>query len=177
MPTKDNQTRILHGHTDGVASVAYSPDGQRIVSTSWDRSVNVWDVVKGSKILSVKGASDWVANGAFSPDGNHIASGRGGGGWDAQTGPLPGYVKVWDSFKGTEILSLKGHKDWVCCVAYSPDGTRIASGSGNSVVAGLAGEIKVWDARKGNRPALPQRPSRRCYQCCFQPRWQTHCQQ
>tara|TARA_B100000029_G_scaffold376681_1_gene371284 strand:- start:191 stop:391 length:201 start_codon:yes stop_codon:yes gene_type:complete len=37
------ELHTLKGHTGYVNSVAFSPDGQRIVSGSWDKSVKIWD--------------------------------------------------------------------------------------------------------------------------------------
>jgi WD40 repeat protein len=37
--------RTLEGHTESVNSVAYSPDGARIISGSWDDTVKVWGAV------------------------------------------------------------------------------------------------------------------------------------
>ena len=55
---------------------------------------------------------------AFSPDGKRLASASGD-----QT------VKVWDAMSGQEMLTLKGHTNWVRGVAFSPDGKRVASAS------------------------------------------------
>jgi tetratricopeptide (TPR) repeat protein len=58
-------------------------------------------------------------------------------------GPEPtGEVKVWDARTGAELLTLRGHTDWVIAVAYSPDGTRLASASHDQTV-------KVWDVTSG----------------------------
>jgi len=51
-------------------------------------------------------------------------------------------VKVWDAQNGDELLSLKGHTGTVTCVAFSPDGARIVTGSEDTT-------LKVWDTRTG----------------------------
>jgi WD40 repeat protein len=68
---------------------------------------------------------------AYSPDGQRIVTGS-----DDYT------AKVWDAKTGTELLTLKGHTNWVYSIAYSPDGQRIVTGDAN-------GKTKVWDAKTG----------------------------
>jgi WD40 repeat protein len=53
-----------------------SPDGQHIVSESYDKLVKVWSVSARNEVASLAGHTDWVRSVAFSPDGQHIASWR-----------------------------------------------------------------------------------------------------
>ncbi|HEV3310716.1 MAG TPA: NB-ARC domain-containing protein, partial [Chloroflexota bacterium] len=125
--------RILTGHQGLVTSLALSPDGQRIVSGSDDRTVAVWDLESGTRIHQLSGHQGLVTSLAVSPDGRRIISGS-----DDRT------VAVWDLESGTRIHRLTGHQDWVRSVAVSPDGRRIVSGSDDRTVA-------VWDLESGTR--------------------------
>jgi len=66
---------VLEGHTNGVWSVAFSPDGSRIVSGSFDNSVRVWDSSTGKVQNMLEDRTIPVLSVAFSSDGSRIASG------------------------------------------------------------------------------------------------------
>jgi WD40 repeat protein len=62
-------------HTDTVISVAWSPDGQRIVTGSYDNTARVWDTNSGAELLLASLVTPArVSTAAFSPDGSRILS-------------------------------------------------------------------------------------------------------
>ena len=121
------KTQIFSGHVDGVTAVAWSPDGRRIVTGSYDATIRVWDAVTGEELLSLEHGSQ-VESVVWSPDGSCIAAGSDDG------------VRVLDAVTGEELLSLE-HGSQVESVVWSPDGSCIAAGS--------AGGVRVLDAVTG----------------------------
>jgi WD40 repeat protein len=145
------ELRALKGHTDDVTSVAFSPDGQRLATTSGDGTARVWDARTGQQQLVLREHTRRVYSVAFSPDGQRLATGSGG--YDDRKKQFYGEVRVWEARTGQEILTFKGHTDYVRSVAFSPDGQRLATGSGgyNHLKKQSYGEVKVWEARTGQQ--------------------------
>src|SRR5439155_9657849 len=82
------ELRTLRGHAGGIFSVAYSPDGQRLATSSEDKTIKIWDR-SGKELLTLQGHTQSVWTVAFSPDSQKIASGgfdRTVRLWDARTG-------------------------------------------------------------------------------------------
>ncbi|KAJ7254892.1 hypothetical protein C8J57DRAFT_1186788 [Mycena rebaudengoi] len=164
---------VLNGHQSVVMSVAFSPDGTRIVSGSFDNTVRVWDAETQTQMgAPLEGHTSTVESVAFSPDGTRIVSGSHDNTvrvWDAETqtqmgAPLEGHTSTVESVAfspdGTRIVSgsydntvrmgapLEGHTSMVESVAFSPDGTRIVSGSYDNTV-------RVWDAKTQTQMGAP----------------------
>ncbi len=124
---------VLSGHTDGISSIAVTPDSRCAVTASKDCSLAVWDLRRtDSTRVSAehKGIVDAVA---VSPDGSRALSGA----WDHT-------VALWDTSSGERLSVLEGHNDNIHAVAFFPDGRRAISGSGDGVII-------EWDAITGRR--------------------------
>jgi len=130
------QRAIFRGHESWVNGVSYSPDGTRIVSGSFDKTLRVWDAASGAELAVLRGHEDDVRSVSYSPDGTRIVSGS-----KDQT------LRVWDAASGAELAVLRGHESSVTSVSYSPDGTRIVSGSYDKT-------LRVWNAASGAERAV-----------------------
>ena len=116
-------------HQRPITSVGFSPDGQRIVTSSIDSTLRVWDVETGKQIGMMVGHGNEVFCAIYSPDGKRLAS----GGRDNR-------LRIWDTATFQQVASLEGHEDYIYSLAWSKDGQRIVSGSGDSTV-------RVWDTQ------------------------------
>jgi WD40 repeat protein len=118
----------LSGHEADVENVIFSPNGKLIATTSWDKTVKLWNL-SGKLIHTLEGHTSGIQDAAFSPDGETIATAS----WDKT-------VKLWHT-NGKLLQTFIGHTSNVYDVTFSPDGKIIASASNDKT-------IKLWD-RKG----------------------------
>lgn len=126
----------LSGHTAGISSIAFSPDGKNVASGSWDTTVRLWDpytrVPVGSPIQAHKSKVLYVA---FSPDSRYVAS------------ICQESIQVWDIRAITNVWSLTiTRKDLLFEIAFSPNSTEIAG------FLGL--ELCVWTLTGGEKRRL-----------------------
>ncbi len=131
-------------HAGSVNAVAWSPDGTKIASCSSDLTVKVWDATTRTILQTYRGHQSYVGTLAWSPDGTKIASGSG------YPPNNPGYdptidhtVHVWDVQTARLLFPpYRGHAGQIKQVAWSPDGSKIASASVDKTA-------QVWNASDG----------------------------
>ena len=112
------QLKELKGHRAQVSSLAFSPDGNTVLTTSFDSTARLWDVKTGKSLRVFRHTSPILA-GAYSPDGKTIV-----------TGSWFGKICVWSIKKGKLLRELQAPSDGtITAVAYSPDGKTIVTGS------------------------------------------------
>lgn len=129
---RGHEAHVLSVSIAGIDSGATNPNNaakhaERIVSSSWDGTVRVWDWRTGKCVYVIREHSDQVFCTAVTPDGNCVASGS-----------MDKTVCVFhDLSVGGAIHTLEGHTDWVRSVVISKDGWMIVSGSDDTTV-------RVW---------------------------------
>jgi len=99
-----------------VASAAFSPDGTRIVTASWDGTARVWNAATGKPLTRPLVHYSRLERAAFSPDGTRVIF------TSTSNTPL-----VWDSATGKPLTSSFKHQGAVESAAFSPNADQLAA--------------------------------------------------
>ena len=138
-------------------SVDFSPDGTRLASSNWDRrmdcTIRIWDTANWREIttIEVRGEGIWSRKVRFFPDGERIVSG------DVRT------VSIWDASSGRELLRMGQDLGAEGVIAYSPDGSKIASPTRRDKT------VKLFDSATGQELLTLEGYPNRVYCLAFSP--------
>jgi WD40 repeat protein len=123
--------------------VGASPDGRLLATSSWDRTVKIWDLQDGSLVNTLEGTEGQNWSGSWSPDGRLVAVGSG-----------DRTVRVWEALSGN-VVQVPGEEGdmfsgWVRGLGFDPSG-------GQSLVASSwGGTVRVFDVGSGECTNLYQ---------------------
>lgn len=128
---------LQSGHTMGVTTLAFSPDGKWIATGAYDNAVILWNAETGEEIRRMSAHQSPVMKVAFSPDGRKVISCDRDGG-----------VLGWDASAGTTAFALNVHS--LCRqIAFTPDGQRWAIGVAETAEDSNDARIELRSALTG----------------------------
>lgn len=121
------------GHFDSMNSLVYSPDGQRIITTSDDGKIKVWDIESGFCIVTFTEHTSGVTACEFAKKGNVLF-----------TSSLDGSIRAWDliRYRNFRTFTAPTRLSW-SCMAVDPSGEVVAAGSLDSF------DIHIWSVQTG----------------------------
>ena len=135
---RGTQQKVLFG-SDPILEVVLSSDGRLIAGCSEGEIIVVWEISTGQTITFGRSGCDVIGPHAFSPCGRYITYLH----CDHTT------LRIFDLVTGSEKCALFGHRDYVSCVAWFPDGRRLVTGA-------YDGTVRIWDTDCGvQRAVLP----------------------
>lgn len=159
---------VQTGHTDRATSLAFSPDGNYLVSSNSINTAKLWNIATGQEIRTLDGG-----RAIFSPDGKTFATSGGALKlWNWRTGEelqtlqsaaalssiafspkgdalasvemSTNTIKLWDVKSGQQLRVMAGHTGMIGSVVFSPDGKTLASDSADKT-------IKLWNWQTGEQ--------------------------
>ncbi len=121
----------MEGHTGGVDTLAITPDGRKVVSSSGN-TIRIWDLESGKCQHTLDGhPGGTVEVIAITPDGQRVL-----------TGSTDSSVFIWELANGKCLHRLEGHSGPVNKIMITPDGRRVITGSWDN-------SLRIWDLADG----------------------------
>lgn len=134
-------TPLAHGE-GWIWELAFSPDGNTLVSASDESTVKLWDVRDPSApkgLRTIDAHSKAVCAVAFSPDGRTLATAGGDCSWfDPRKLHHLAEIRLWDVATGERLVAFEGHTEAVVYVQFTADGKRLATCGGDC-------KVYIWD--------------------------------
>jgi len=136
-------------HADVVFCVAFHPDGQRLASASYDKTVGIWNIANHKLERTLTHHSDFVYSVAFSPDGKWLVSSS-----------KDRTARIIDPDTGKSMMTFSGMEQDVLAVAVHPDGKSV-------VTSGYESGLYWWNPQNGERTRLQRGHGNAVHEICF----------
>lgn len=117
-------------HQGPVTAASFNRTGDRIVTSSYDKTARIWRVLDGSELAILRGHQSVVERATFSPDGTRVI-----------TAARDNTARLWDSASGKQLFVLEQPGFYPTAI-FSPDGNRILTSAEKR-------DPVLWDARTG----------------------------
>jgi WD40 repeat protein/tetratricopeptide (TPR) repeat protein len=150
-----SRLKAFFPHRSRVTSVAFSPDGETLLTGSQDKTARLWEARTGKPIGTPLQHEGWVDAVAFSPDSQM-----------ALTGSRDKTARLWEARTGKPIGTPLQHRAGVMAVAFSPDGQTVLTGS-------FDGTARLWVAQTGKPIGRPLQHQKEVLAVAFAPDGQT----
>ena len=141
------EKETLVGHTGGITTLSFSPDGEWILSGGMDHSLVLFGGEYGEPMRRFEGNKKEIKTVVFSPNREWIASSS-----------ADKKITIWNTRTGEVQLAFKPHKKDVNAIAFSPDGRLILSGGLDTVKPASVFSVKLWDLSKKSWWRLSKKP-------------------
>ncbi|KMQ41319.1 WD40/YVTN repeat-like-containing domain [Trichophyton rubrum] len=162
--------RTLVGHDHSVSAVRFIPlgasgapsSGNLLASASRDKSLKIWDANTGYCLRTLQGHTAWVRDVFPSPDGRFLLSTGDDSTarlWDISVSNPE--TKIWDA-RGTCLLTLAGHDNWIRALAFHPGGKYLFSVSDDRT-------LRCWDLSQEGKCIKVMRDAHERFITCL--RW------
>ena len=167
---------LQNGPANSVVALAWNPDGTKLASGGSDPSIKIWDIASGNILRTLKGHTFYVNSISWSPDGTKLVTTDRNDSptsvrvWNPDTGqllyaftageaPIAAWnpnskqfaigqlqrIEIWDAASGQSVKKI-ATPEYSFSIAWSPDGTKIASGDS---YANTDSVIRIWDVNTG----------------------------